>query len=378
MSNQKILLSPPHMGTSELEHLTAAFQSNWIAPLGPYVDAFEQAMCRYLQIEHAAALSSGTAAIHLALNILNVGYGDIVLCSDLTFAATANPIRYVGATPIFIDCEPATWNIDADLLEEEIVRLVAAGRPPKAVIVVHLFGQAAQIERIMDICNRHSVPVIEDAAESLGTMINGRHTGTFGTLAALSFNGNKIITTSGGGMLLGRQAAPIARARHLATQAREPAEHYEHRDIGYNYRMSNLLAAVGVGQLSTLEDKVAARRRHFTFYKERLGLIKGITFQNEIPGSRSNRWLSCILIDPALTGFSRQDVARQARALDIETRPVWKPMHQQPIYADCRFVGPGHSEQIFAKGLCLPSGSALTPADLERVVGVFESVRTHA
>lgn len=370
MTRKTLYLSPPHMGDAERDLLLAAFDSNWIAPLGPYVERFERDMCELLGIRAAAALSSGTAAIHLALSILGVQRGDRVICSSFTFAATANPIVYLGAEPVFIDSDRETWNMDPGLLEEELRESARTGRLPKAVIVADLYGQCADYDRISAACADYGVPLIEDAAEALGATYRGRSAGTFGVCGVLSFNGNKIITTSGGGMLLSSDAAFVERARHLATQARDPAPHYQHSDIGYNYRLSNLLAAVGVGQLQHLSDRVAARRRIFEHYQRVLGTLPGVSFMPEAPYGRSNRWLTCVLFDPAEFGATREDVRQALQAEDIEARPLWKPMHLQPVFAQCRVRGGGVSADLFEHGLCLPSGSAMTAEDLERVAGI--------
>jgi dTDP-4-amino-4,6-dideoxygalactose transaminase len=368
----RILLSPPHMSGRELEMVADAFASNWIAPLGPHVDAFERELAAGLGPGwHAVALSSGTAAIHLALVLLGVGPGDEVLCPTLTFVATANPILQVGATPVFLDSERRTWNLDPALLAEELGERRRAGRPmPKAAIVVDLYGQCADWQPILAACAEHGVPVIEDAAEALGATWDGRPAGSFGLLSVFSFNGNKIITTSGGGMLCSRDEALISRARFLATQARDPAPHYEHSVAGYNYRLSNLLAAVGRGQLEVLGERVARRREIFARYRELLGDLAGIDFMPEPPESRSNRWLTVLTIDPAAFGADREAVRLALDAEDIEARPVWKPMHLQPLYRGAPLRGGAVAEGLFERGLCLPSGSGLTEGEVERVGGV--------
>ena len=363
----RIQLSPPDLAGTELELLTDAVRSNWIAPLGPHVDAFEREMCAKLDVPHAVALSSGTAALHLALLVLGVGAGDEVWCSTLTFAATANAIRYVGATPVFVDSDRATWNLDAALFADALDR---APTKPKAVIAVDLYGQCADLEPIAAACRRHGVALIEDAAEALGATYRGRPAGSLGDLAILSFNGNKIITTSGGGMLLGRDKALIERARFLATQAREPARHYEHTTIGYNYRLSNLLAAVGRAQLADLERRVAARRATNAHYRRALTL-PGWTFMPEASFGRATFWLTCAVIDPTISRTTRDDVIDRLSSDHIEARPVWKPMHLQPVFAGYRRIGGAVAESLFAGGICLPSGSNLTDADRERVVNVI-------
>jgi len=367
----RIYLSPPHMSGYEEEFVAEAFRSNWIAPLGPMVDAFEREVCAYVGVSHATALSSGTAALHLALLLLGVKPDDEVLCATLTFSASANAIVYSGAEPVFIDCDRKTWNIDPDLLEEELAACAERGRRPGAVMAVDLYGQCADYGRIEEICRRYEVPLIEDAAEALGATCNGKKAGCFGRMAVFSFNGNKIITTSGGGMLVSSDGELIRKACFLATQARDPAPHYEHSTIGYNYRMSNLLAAVGRGQLKVIEEWVAARRRNFDLYREALEDVPGIAFMPEAAYGRSNRWLTCITVEPQEFGASREDIRLALEAENIEARPVWKPMHLQPVFASCRRRGGDTAAELFDKGLCLPSGSSLAEEDLGRVVEVI-------
>lgn len=366
----RVYLSPPHMGPDERTLLLEAFDSNWIAPLGPNVDAFEKEFATRVQLPHAAALSSGTAALHLALQLLGVGRGDEVLVSSLTFSASANPIVYQGATPVFLDSEPETWNLDPALLEEALRR-----KRPRAVIAVDLYGQCAQLDRIEALCQQYEVPLIEDAAEALGATWKGRQAGSFGALAAFSFNGNKIITTSGGGMLVGRDPALLEKARFLATQARDPAPHYQHSHIGQNYRLSNLLAAVGRGQLRVLDQRIAARRANRRAYEEAFRGVPGLGFMPLSPHGEWNGWLTVITVDPAAFGASREDVRLLLAQHDIESRPVWKPMHLQPVFAGCRMVGGAVAEHAFDVGLCLPSGSSLTPAEHARVVELVLSLR---
>lgn len=370
----RVYLSPPHMGPDERGLLLEAFDSNWIAPLGPHVDAFEKELAQRTQMPHAAALSSGTAALHLALQLLGVGRGDEVLVSSLTFAASANPVTYLGATPVFIDSERETWNLDPALLEEELVRLSRAGRKPRAVVAVDLYGQCAQLDRIEAICATHGVPLVEDAAEALGATWKGRPAGSFGAAAVFSFNGNKIITTSGGGMLVARDGQFIERARFLATQARDPAPHYQHSQIGQNYRLSNLLAAVGRGQLRVLSERIAARRAHRGVYEAALGKLPGIGFMPLSPHGEWNGWLTVMTVDPQQFGASREDLRLALEKQNIESRPVWKPMHLQPVFKDCRMVGGAVAEQAFDLGLCLPSGSSLTSADRGRVIEIITSM----
>ena len=367
MSGGRIFLSPPHLGGRELELLAEAVESNWIAPLGPQVDAFEEEFARAVRVGHAAALSSGTAALHLALEIVGVGPGDEVLCSDLTFVATANTVVYRGARPVFVDADESSWNMDPALLAEEMAARRRRGRLPKAVVAVDLYGQSADWERLEAICADHGVPLIEDAAEALGALYRGRPVGGFGSMAVFSFNGNKIITTSGGGMLVSNEAAVVERARFLASQARDPAPHYEHSTLGYNYRLSNLLAAVGRAQLELLADRVAARRRIFARYRDRLAALPGLELMPEAPYCESSRWLTCLTLDPRAFGCDRERVRLTLEEHDVEARPVWKPMHLQPLYRECPVVGGAVGERLFERGLCLPSGSALTDADVDRV-----------
>jgi pyridoxal phosphate-dependent aminotransferase EpsN len=362
------------MSGLEEELVADAFASNWIAPLGPHVDAFEQEFCRAVGASHAAALSSGTAALHLALKLVGVGEGDEVLVSTLTFSASVNPILYLGATPVFIDSERDSWNMDPALLEEALKERVRAGRLPRAVLVVHLYGQSADLDVIAELCSRYSVPLVEDAAEALGATYGGRSPGTLGRAGIFSFNGNKIITASSGGMLVSEDGALIAHARKLATQARDPAPHYEHSEIGYNYRLSNVLAAIGRGQLRVLGDRVESRRRNFEFYRERLGELPGVEFMPEAPWGSHTRWLTCLTIDRDAFGADREEVRLALEAEDIEARPVWKPMHLQPVFAHHRVVGGRVAEDLFTRGLCLPSGSSLTEADLERVAEVVRGI----
>lgn len=348
--------------------LRDAVQSNWIAPLGPHVDAFESETCARVDMPHALALSSGTAALHLALEVLGVSRGDEVWLSTLTFAATANAVTYVGATPVFIDSDLTSWNLDPALLAQALDDAAKAGRLPKAVIAVDLYGQCCDLEPITAACRRHGVYLIEDAAEALGATYRGRPAGCFGDLSILSFNGNKIITTSGGGMLLSRRKDWIDRARYLATQARSPARHYEHEAIGYNYRMSNLLAAVGRAQLADLDRRVTARRATNAAYRQALGDLPGWTFMPEAPFGSSTCWLTCATVESGpSTIFENLD------RVDIEARPVWKPMHMQPVFAGARSIGGAVAERLFATGICLPSGSNLTADDRNRVVDAIRA-----
>ena len=375
MTPNRIYLSPPHMSGREQRYFQEAFDSNWIAPLGPQVDAFEREFAAQVGAPHALALASGTAALHLALQLHGVGPGDEVLVSTLTFAASANPVVYLGARPTFIDSEPASWNMDPALLAETLDARARANRLPKAVILVHLYGQSADVDPILDACRRYGVPLIEDAAEALGASYKGRAPGVFGQAGIYSFNGNKIITTSGGGMLVAHDKALLDHARKLATQARDPAPHYEHSEIGYNYRMSNLLAAVGRGQLEALAERVDRKRRIFDFYRQALGDLPGVCFMPEAPWGRSTRWLTVLTIDPRQFGADREAVRLALEAERIEARPVWKPMHLQPVFRDCPSVGGAVAAQLFRDGLCLPSGTALTTADLERIVAILRAVQ---
>lgn len=379
MSNEKIWLSSPHMGENEQKFVNEAFDTNWIAPLGPHVNGFEKDIQDYNKVAHASALSSGTAAIHLALILNNVGEGDYVLVQSFTFSATVNPIIYQGATPVFIDSEEDTWNMDPKALEKSITELMAKGQRPKAIIPVHLYGMPANMEAIMEIANKHDIPVIEDAAESLGSTYDGKFTGTFGKMGIYSFNGNKIITTSGGGALVSDDEELINKSRFLATQARDNAPHYQHSHVGYNYRLSNILAGIGRGQMQVLDDRIAQRRANFERYKAYFSKVnaKGynIRFQEEPNGSFSNRWLSCILINPEENkGISREDVRLALEAQNIESRPLWKPMHLQPVFEKYPFEGTGVSEKLFEIGLCLPSGSNLVEEDFERIFACLDQV----
>jgi dTDP-4-amino-4,6-dideoxygalactose transaminase len=352
----RIYLSPPHLTGRELELLKDAIDSNWVAPLGPHVDAFEQELAAQAGVGHAVALSSGTAALHLALVVLGLGAGDEIACSSLTFSASANPIRYVGATPVFVDADPSTWTLDPELLERAL-----AERPIKAVVAVDLYGQCCDYDPIRALCDAQGVPLVQDAAESLGATYKDAASGGQGDVAVFSFNGNKIITTSGGGALLSDDGAKIAHARKLSTQARDPAPHYEHTELGFNYRLSNLLAAVGRAQLEALPERVEARRRINARYRE---LLPGVEFMPEAAYGRSNCWLTCILVDEP------ERVRQALGAEDIEARPLWKPMHLQPVFRDAPMYGGDVSARLFGHGLCLPSGSALSDADQDRVVEV--------
>ena len=366
----KIWLSSPHMGGKEEVYVKEAFDTNWIAPLGPHVDGFENDLCNFTGVKAAAALSSGTAAIHLALILLGVKAGDEVICQSFTFSASANPVVYQGATPVFVDSETHTWNMCPLHLRWAIEDRISKGKKPKAIIPVHLYGMPAKMEEIINIATEFNIPIIEDAAEAIGSSINNKACGSFGELGVLSFNGNKIITTSGGGALIAYNENYIKQARFLATQARDAAPHYQHSHIGYNYRMSNVCAAIGRGQMEVLQDRIAKRRSNHAYYANHLADIADITFLKEPAGYFSNRWLTAILVDASKTnGFkTREDIRLALEKENIESRPLWKPMHLQPVFAHAPFYGDGTSEKLFNDGLCLPSGSNLTLLDLERVV----------
>ena len=368
--SQKIWLSSPHMGGTEQKYVQEAFDTNWIAPLGPNVNGFEKDLANYTGAKAASALSSGTAALHLAMIMLGIKPGDEVIASSFTFSASVNPITYLGATPVLIDSEPETWNMCPDVLEQAIKDRISKGKKPKAIIPVHLYGMPAKIEQIMEVANRYEIPVIEDAAEALGSKYKNKSLGTFGLMGVLSFNGNKIITTSGGGALISNNEKLVEKSRFLATQARDNAPHYQHSEIGYNYRMSNVVAGIGRGQMEVLDKHIALRRENFKFYKENLAGFEGISFPEELGSDYfSNYWLTCIQVDPAKTnGVTRETLRLAMEAENIESRPLWKPMHLQPVFKDCPFYGEGISDALFEKGLCLPSGSNLTTEDKSRVI----------
>ena len=367
---KKIWLSSPHMGKMEELYVKEAFDSNWIAPLGPNVQHFEYAIEDYVGNNvHAACLSSGTGAIHLALELLGVGYGDEVLCQSFTFSASANPITYLGASPVFVDSEPDTWNISPELLEEAIEERLKAGKKPSAIVAVHLYGMPYKADEINALSKKYDIPVVEDSAEALGSTYKGTKCGSLSELGILSFNGNKIITTSGGGALLTKNAETKEKAVFLATQARDNAPHYQHTHIGYNYRMSNVLAGIGRGQMEVLEDRVSARRYNFEFYKQHLSSVPGISFQEELDGMFSNRWLTCILTPSYAI---RERIRLSLQNENIESRPLWKPMHMQPIFSNALSFTNGVGEELFEKGLCLPSGSNLEQIDLERICKVIK------
>jgi dTDP-4-amino-4,6-dideoxygalactose transaminase len=376
MQNKKIILSLAKMSGREQKFIKEAFDSNWVVPLGPNVNGFEDDLAKYLgENRLIVALSSGTAALHLALIQLGVKPGDEVICQSFTFAASANPIAYVGANPVFIDSEPDTWNMDPVLLETAIKdRYVKTGKYPKAVIPVHLYGMPAKMDEILRVCAKYNIPVVEDAAEALGSEYNGRRCGTYGEFGILSFNGNKMITTSGGGALVCRTPEQAAKTKFYATQARDNAPHYQHSEIGYNYRMSNICAGIGRGQMTVLDEFVARRREIQNYYCQQLEDLPGVSFlKNPSPAFNSNHWLPCVIIEPQEAGYTREDLRLAMEAANIESRPLWKPMHLQPVFADAPFYGDASkvSESLFDRGLCLPSHPNLTDEDLQRVVDVI-------
>lgn len=374
--NEKIWLSSPHMGGNELKYIHEAFDENWVAPLGPNVNEFEKSIERYLDANvQVAALSTGTAALHLALIECGVGYGDEVICQSMTFSASANPIAYQGAIPVFIDSESETWNMCPVALEEAINDRIAKGKKPKAIVAVHLYGMPFKVDEVMAIANKYDIPVIEDAAEALGSKYKGKACGTFGRFGILSFNGNKIITTSGGGALVCHSEEDKNKAVFLSTQARDNAPHYQHSHIGYNYRMSNISAGIGRGQMEVLAERVHARRSMTTFYKELFADIKGVTvFEEPSDEFFSNHWLSSITIDPKTVGKTREELRTAFLDDNIESRPLWKPMHMQPVFVDAPYYGGNVAERLFENGLCLPSGSNLTDEDRERISMVIKSL----
>ncbi|MEI4801776.1 DegT/DnrJ/EryC1/StrS family aminotransferase [Bacillus sp. NPDC077411] len=368
----RIFLSTPHMSGNEQKYIQDAFDTNWIAPLGPNVDAFEEELASFVGTRDAAAVSSGTAAIHLALRLLDVQKGDKVFCSSLTFIASANPIMYLGAEPVFIDSEPETWNMSPQALERALSDAHKEGKLPKAIITVNLYGQSAKMDEICSLCNKYNVPIIEDAAESLGSTYKGKASGTFGKFGIYSFNGNKIITTSGGGMLVSDDVEALKKARFFATQARDVAPHYQHSEMGYNYRMSNILAGIGRAQLEVLEDRVKARRLIFARYYQELSSIPGFYFMPELENTQSNRWLTALTIDEKETGISIQSLLEALAEENIEARPVWKPLHMQPLFEGMKYYSHSENdhvaEQLFKTGICLPSSSNMTEIEQQRVI----------
>ncbi|WP_436715429.1 aminotransferase class I/II-fold pyridoxal phosphate-dependent enzyme [Roseiconus lacunae] len=373
-STDRIYLSPPHMAAEARANLLRAFDSNWVAPVGPDLDAFEREFAESVGSQYAVAVSSGTAALHLALRLAGVGPGDFVPVSTLTFVAPANAIRYTGATPIFVDSEWESWNMDPAKLRQTLEFLRQTHRTAKAVVAVDAFGQCADYAPIRQVCEEYDVTLIEDAAESLGATYGDRNAGSLGDIGCFSFNGNKMITTSGGGMLVTDQQNWAEKARFWSTQARDPAPHYEHSETGHNYRLSNLLAAVGRGQLKALKSRVKRRREIYAWYREHLGGLPGLQFIPEAAFGQSSCWLTCVLIDPELFGVTNEQVRLALEDQNIESRPCWKPMHWQPLFADCEATGGKVSEKIFERGLCLPSGSQMTPHDLQRVAQVIHSM----
>ncbi|MEA3469919.1 MAG: DegT/DnrJ/EryC1/StrS family aminotransferase [Thermodesulfobacteriota bacterium] len=371
MENKRIFLSAPHMGGEELDFVREAFASNYIAPVGPQIDVFEQEFAEMVGAKYAAAVTTGTAALHLLLRYVGVGPGDEVICSTFTFVASVNPIKYQGGTPVFIDSDYGSWNMDPELLAMELEKRAGEDSLPKAVVLVHLYGQPADIDPIKEVCDKFEVALIEDAAEALGAEYKGKAPGTFGLAGFYSFNGNKIITTSGGGMIVSDDKELIDKVKFWATQARDNTVHYEHTEIGYNYRMSNILAAIGRGQLRVLGARVAGKRKIFERYRESLSDLPGISFMPEPDFARSTRWLSCLTIDPEQAGINRDTVIRELENNNIEARPTWKPMHMQPLYKNCVIVGGAVAEKIFNNGLCLPSGTGMSEYDLERVVSII-------
>jgi dTDP-4-amino-4,6-dideoxygalactose transaminase len=370
----RIYLSPPEMGEEERRMLLEAFDSNWIAPLGPDVDAFEHEFAERIGVGHAVALSSGTAALHLALLLVGVGPDDEVLVPSFTFVATANAVRYLGARPVFVDCSASTWNIDPELVACELDDRARQGRLPRALVTVDLYGQAADYDALLPLCERYEIPLVEDAAEALGGTYRGKPAGSFGAAGVFSFNGNKIITTSGGGMLVSASAELAEKARHLATQARDPFPHYEHSTLGFNYRLSNLLAALGRAQLRGLESRITRRRRINRSYREALADLPGVTFMPFAVYGEPNYWLTCLTVDPDRFGVDREVIRLALERADIESRPTWKPLHLQPVFAEALTVGGSVSAGIFDRGLCLPSGSTLSDLDLERIIDIVRSL----
>ena len=371
--NNKIWLSPPHISGNEKKYLDEAFDQNWIAPAGPHLDQFEDEISRFSNGYEVAVLSSGTAAIHLSLILLGIKKDDIVLCSSFTFSASVNPVIYQGATPVFIDSEPETWNMDPVLLEDAINNYIKIGRKPKAIILVHLYGYPAKLDQFLEISNKYNIPIVEDAAEAIGSKYKDQPLGTFGEIGIFSFNGNKIITTSSGGALISKNKEFIKKAKFLATQSRDNSPHYEHSEIGYNYRMSNVCAAIGIGQLEVLESRVVKRRFIYNYYKENLSSIPFISFVDDLDGYYSNRWLTTILISEKSV-ISREDIRLKLLENNIESRPLWKPMHMQPVFSSYKSYINGVSEDLFKRGLCLPSGSIMQEKDLNRVVDIIKDL----
>ena len=370
--NERIFLSPPHMGALEQELVNEAFASNYIAPVGPQINAFEEEFAALVGAKYAAAVSSGTAALHLLLRYAGVTAGDEVICSTFTFVASANPIRYLGATPVFIDSDAKSWNMDPGLLVSELDKRHREGRLPKAVVLVHLYGQPADIDPIKRACDKYNVALLEDAAEALGAQYKGQAPGTFGLAGFFSFNGNKIITTSGGGMIVSDDEALIQKVKFWATQAKNDAIHYEHTEIGYNYRLSNVLAAIGRGQLKVLPDRVRKKRKIFDHYHSALKDLPGVSFMPEPDFAHSSRWLTCLTVDQEKAGVDRDALIRILEKNNIESRPTWKPMHLQPLYRDCEVIGGEVATKLFQQGICLPSGTAMSNNDLCLIVDIIK------
>jgi pyridoxal phosphate-dependent aminotransferase EpsN len=374
--SKRIYLSSPHMGEWEQRYIAEAFETNWISPVGPHLEAFEKEVAEYVGSAGAVALSSGTAAIHLALRLLGVGRGDMVFCSSLTFVASANPILYQGATPVFIDSEPSNWNMSSNALARAFQIAERGNKLPKAVIVVNLYGQSANLDTLIELCNQYDVPLIEDAAESLGATYKGKASGSFGKFGVFSFNGNKIITTSGGGMLVSDDLNALMKARYWATQSRDDARHYQHSELGYNYRLSNILAGIGRGQLRVLDDRVNARRAVFNKYNHHFNKISGIDFMPEAAYGQSSRWLTALTLNKEKTGISAIELIDAMAAKNIEARPVWKPLHLQPLFENCKYYSHSEtenvSEKLFYDGLCIPSGSNLSEEDQNRVINCID------
>jgi dTDP-4-amino-4,6-dideoxygalactose transaminase len=370
----RIWLSSPHLGGKEQEYVNEAFSTNWVAPLGPNVDAFEKQLTDYLSVNGIVSLSSGSGALHLALVALGIKTGDVVLCQSFTFAASAFPITYCGAIPVFVDSESDTWNMDPELLEQAIIEHIKLGKTPAAIIVVHLYGMPAKMDKIVSIAKKYGIPIIEDAAEALGSKLNNKPCGSFGEAAILSFNGNKIITTSGGGAFASNDDEMVKKVRHISAQAKEPAPYYLHKEIGFNYRMSNICAGIGRGQMEVLTDRINRRREIFEIYKNELGTIEGITFLEEPEGFYSNRWLTTILFNEKQFAAGKNEALRlHLEKHNIESRPLWKPLHQQPVFAENKAYVNGVSDLLFATGLCLPSGSNLSDDVLASVIAEIKS-----
>lgn len=376
MVSNRVFLSSPHMGGNEEKYVSDAFEKNWIAPLGENVDEFENQVRQYTGAKAACAVSSGTGAIHLALDVLNVGRGDIVLCSSLTFVASANPILYMGATPVFIDSEMDSWNMSPELLEKAMRYFRMKGKLPKAVVVVNLYGQSARMDKIMEICDRYGVPVVEDAAESLGAEYQGQPSGTFGKIGVFSFNGNKIITTSGGGMMVSDEELLIKKALKKATQSKEAAEHYQHNEVGYNYRLSNISAGIGRGQMEVLNDRIAKKRAIFEQYVEGFSDISAIDFMPEIEGSFHTRWLSTMTINPSKSSVTPRQITQHLAKENIEARPVWKPLHMQPLFETCGYfrAAQDNARYLFENGVCLPSDTKMTEEEVDRVINLVREL----